>query len=266
MDDRVIEMRAIKPKASYEEIDQPTSSSDEFETPLKGTTQSNSNTQQPMPLQEIREDVYSVEVIISRKRVKGRWKYLLKWLGYDEETWEDERNLIGCEDLIKDYERRERMSWEDHEKQLEIDRRSRLFSHYGRSFQGSLPPLSIQRNPPKNRESKKASAAADAEFLFTMKSPKKVHKTSTPNTQSSQKVQSSQPEKVDLSKKYDSPQPPQTRRSSLRAEDASLPTLEYRNTEIQIKPQSNVRILHVDRKEDVLWGLVCWYVVIAMHE
>eukprot|EP00002_Diphylleia_rotans_P030164 TRINITY_DN6186_c0_g1_i1.p1 TRINITY_DN6186_c0_g1~~TRINITY_DN6186_c0_g1_i1.p1 ORF type:complete len:189 (-),score=53.36 TRINITY_DN6186_c0_g1_i1:1199-1765(-) len=49
------------------------------------------------------EEIYTVEMILDRKKEKGKYRYLLKWLGYDEPTWEHERNLLGCEELIEDY-------------------------------------------------------------------------------------------------------------------------------------------------------------------
>eukprot|EP00002_Diphylleia_rotans_P021077 TRINITY_DN4099_c0_g1_i4.p1 TRINITY_DN4099_c0_g1~~TRINITY_DN4099_c0_g1_i4.p1 ORF type:complete len:125 (-),score=26.03 TRINITY_DN4099_c0_g1_i4:1007-1381(-) len=52
------------------------------------------------------EEVYTVEKILERKKVGSRFRYHLKWLGYEETTWEDESNLIGCEELVQEYEKR----------------------------------------------------------------------------------------------------------------------------------------------------------------
>jgi hypothetical protein len=35
---------------------------------------------------------------------KGIVKYLVKWVGYENETWEPVENLEGCSELITAYE------------------------------------------------------------------------------------------------------------------------------------------------------------------
>jgi len=34
---------------------------------------------------------------------EGKKKYLVKWLGYDETTWEDEGNVGGCQEMIQEF-------------------------------------------------------------------------------------------------------------------------------------------------------------------
>jgi hypothetical protein len=48
------------------------------------------------------EEEYEVERIIQKK---GR-RYLVKWLGYPQPTWEDEGNLTNCFDLLNEFKKR----------------------------------------------------------------------------------------------------------------------------------------------------------------
>ena len=50
--------------------------------------------------------MYQVETILSKKYVRGRVQYLVKWLGYGEEeaTWEGLKNLRHVKYLIDAYE------------------------------------------------------------------------------------------------------------------------------------------------------------------
>lgn len=58
----------------------------------------------PPPLPELIEDYleYEVEQIISYEKKRG---YLVKWLGYGHEhnTWEPEKHLQNCKDLVQEY-------------------------------------------------------------------------------------------------------------------------------------------------------------------
>ena len=49
---------------------------------------------------DAKEDIYQVEEILSSKTIKGKDYYLLKWVGYDEPTWEKGSNL-RCYKLLK---------------------------------------------------------------------------------------------------------------------------------------------------------------------
>ncbi|RWS14534.1 chromobox-like protein 5 [Dinothrombium tinctorium] len=51
-------------------------------------------------------DVYEVEEIRGRRHVNGRDEFLIKWKGYDEESWEPASNIID-KTLIENYEQRE---------------------------------------------------------------------------------------------------------------------------------------------------------------
>lgn len=50
----------------------------------------------------IDDNIFEVEKIIDHKRYRNKIKYLIKWVGYDEPTWEIEDNIID-KDCIKDY-------------------------------------------------------------------------------------------------------------------------------------------------------------------
>ncbi len=50
------------------------------------------------------EKEYEVQKILGKKRAKGKYHYLVKWVGFDETTWEPAGNLKNTRDLIKNYE------------------------------------------------------------------------------------------------------------------------------------------------------------------
>ena len=54
-------------------------------------------------------DEYFVEKILSKKRVKGKILYQVRWENYSEEhdTWEPAENLSNCKNMIEEFEKRE---------------------------------------------------------------------------------------------------------------------------------------------------------------
>ncbi|KAI4347684.1 hypothetical protein L6164_008473 [Bauhinia variegata] len=56
---------------------------------------------------ELPEGYYEVEAIRAKRMRKGRKQYLIKWLGWPEETntWEPLRHLTQVRDMIKDFEK-----------------------------------------------------------------------------------------------------------------------------------------------------------------
>lgn len=60
-------------------------------------------------LDELQEPVepeeYSVESILAYKREAGEIFYLVKWLGYDEPTWEADENLENSRELVEEFQR-----------------------------------------------------------------------------------------------------------------------------------------------------------------
>ncbi|OHT04110.1 hypothetical protein TRFO_06413 [Tritrichomonas foetus] len=49
------------------------------------------------------DEVYVVEAVVGHKKGKKRDKYQVKWVGYDEPTWEPVELLDNCRDLIIEY-------------------------------------------------------------------------------------------------------------------------------------------------------------------
>ncbi len=51
------------------------------------------------------EETFEVERIVDHKKEKGKFQYFVKWNGYDESenTWEHEKNLQGCPEILADY-------------------------------------------------------------------------------------------------------------------------------------------------------------------
>ena len=58
----------------------------------------------PLPIEE-EPDVYEVEEIIESRKAGRSTQYLVKWKGYDEPTWEPQKNILD-KNLIKDFQSR----------------------------------------------------------------------------------------------------------------------------------------------------------------
>ena len=48
-----------------------------------------------------------VEKILSQRVTHGKKKYLIRWKGFgpEEDSWEPSKNLIGCNELLKEFHR-----------------------------------------------------------------------------------------------------------------------------------------------------------------
>ena len=53
------------------------------------------------------EEEYEVEKILDKRLMKGKMEYLVKWIGWEEGTWEPAQNLDGSQNLIDIFEKAE---------------------------------------------------------------------------------------------------------------------------------------------------------------
>jgi hypothetical protein len=81
-----------------------------FHVQLLKKYQDNGKVQPPPPPIEIDDSLeYEVERVLGHRKVKSGKQigkeFLVKWLGYEHEhnTWEPEKHLTHCEDLLADY-------------------------------------------------------------------------------------------------------------------------------------------------------------------
>ncbi|KAM9988905.1 hypothetical protein ACTFIY_004946 [Dictyostelium cf. discoideum] len=58
------------------------------------------------PEEQEEPDVYEVEKILDKRVHHGRIQYNVRWKGFssDHDTWEDEDNVAGCPELVKEFE------------------------------------------------------------------------------------------------------------------------------------------------------------------
>ena len=54
----------------------------------------------PLPESEESEEEYEVERILEERKAGGRKEYLVRWKGYDEQTWEPMKNLSGVKAMV----------------------------------------------------------------------------------------------------------------------------------------------------------------------
>ena len=76
--------------------------------PDEQQTRKRQRIQPPTVVSDSGDIVDEIEKIVGRRTVRGRFQYLVKWLGYDstQNTWEPVQHLIdeGCEESIQEYE------------------------------------------------------------------------------------------------------------------------------------------------------------------
>ena len=60
---------------------------------------------QPPPIEtkDNTENIYEVEAILDSRKKRNKLQYLVRWSGFNEMTWEPEKNLDGCRELIKEF-------------------------------------------------------------------------------------------------------------------------------------------------------------------
>ena len=49
------------------------------------------------------QDFYTVESVLSERRVDGETQFLVKWLNYDDTTWEPVSSLKECPHVLKEF-------------------------------------------------------------------------------------------------------------------------------------------------------------------
>ena len=56
------------------------------------------------------QELYEPEKIIAARKAKGVLQWLVKWKGFDakDNTWEPIEHLAGCEDMIAEFNEREK--------------------------------------------------------------------------------------------------------------------------------------------------------------
>jgi len=59
----------------------------------------------PMTLPLLHPPTYEVESIVAAIQTHSKKKfYLIRWAGTDEQSWEPEKNLVECDESIRDFE------------------------------------------------------------------------------------------------------------------------------------------------------------------
>jgi hypothetical protein len=56
-----------------------------------------------------KDEEYEIEEILSRKTHQGKIYYKVKWVGYEETSWEPFQNLIGCKEALAEYHGHEKI-------------------------------------------------------------------------------------------------------------------------------------------------------------
>jgi hypothetical protein len=52
---------------------------------------------------ESSDEVYEVEVILNATEIDGQTLYLVKWVGYEEPTWEPVEHLNNCQEMLQEF-------------------------------------------------------------------------------------------------------------------------------------------------------------------
>lgn len=56
------------------------------------------------------DDLYEVEAVLAERSLNGTNQYLIKWVGYAEEEWVDEANMVTCDALLATFRANSRTS------------------------------------------------------------------------------------------------------------------------------------------------------------
>lgn len=89
---------------------------------------------------------------MNKRTRNGKVEYLIKWEGYDNEkdyTWEPQANVLGCKDMIKEYEKQLK-------RQSDKDRRMNIAIRTDPKQNAPKTPKTAVKVKPMGRKSKKS--------------------------------------------------------------------------------------------------------------
>ena len=102
-------------QASYERIEeeevQKTQESSESEDPSENESlnEEEEENQEVDPLPLLEQQEWNVEELLERKTFQGRIYYKVKWVGFEDTTWEPFKNLTGCKLLLAAFHENEKV-------------------------------------------------------------------------------------------------------------------------------------------------------------
>ena len=67
------------------------------------------------------QEYFNIEKILDRRKINGRFEYLIKWEGYseNESTWEPVKNLKNAKPLLEEYDKAHSIHCESEQKKAE---------------------------------------------------------------------------------------------------------------------------------------------------
>ena len=87
---------------SVESPSSPSDSDSEYIASEDNGDNGNSGSEDDDQQNRIHEE-YEVESLLKMKMINGKTNYLVKWIGFKKPTWEETSNLIGYQDLIREF-------------------------------------------------------------------------------------------------------------------------------------------------------------------
>ncbi|EAL65955.1 chromo domain-containing protein [Dictyostelium discoideum AX4] len=115
-------------------------------------------------------DVFEVEKILDKRVQHGRIQYSIRWKGFtaDYDTWEDEDNVAGCPELVKEFE-----SSREQEKKKSRKRKNVIVNDDQTAVESSSPPPTTK--PSSSSSSTKTTKAATSTTTNTSTQQKTNH-------------------------------------------------------------------------------------------
>lgn len=124
---------------------------------------------------EDEENTYEVEAITDKKKVGGKWRYRVKWVGYpdSESTWEPVENLQNLEEMLKDFNE----EWEKKQKEkMSQSHTSNLSESFKKSSMQSFKKSKESPKMKKKRKTEKLGKDLE-EAVYTCESEKTTNTT-----------------------------------------------------------------------------------------